>query len=97
MHGHVDAEKVADHERIVRGALERSVAGHRRDPDELGVAGSGNDRDRIVVTGVAVEQYPRRHRPSMPSGNPLVPTSEPARSLRRVHGARITIELVRSN
>ena len=66
VHGHVDLEQVAHHERVVGRAFERRVARHRRDADQVGVAGGGDDGDGVVVARVAVEQDRglRRHRRS---------------------------------
>jgi hypothetical protein len=63
--GDVDGEQVAHDPGVVGRALERGVAGHRGDADEFGVAGSGDDRHRVVVPRIAVEQHPRSfgHRP----------------------------------
>ncbi len=54
--GHVDAEQVAHHQRVVGRPFQRRVAGDRRDADQVGVAGRGDDGDGVVVARVAVEQ-----------------------------------------
>ena len=54
--GAVEAEQVAHHACVVRGALERSVAGHRGDAHELGCVVGDDDRDDVVVSGIAVEE-----------------------------------------
>ena len=43
-------------ERVAGRVHEGGVAGHRRDPDEIGVARRGQDRHDVVVAGIAVEQ-----------------------------------------
>ena len=70
VHGHVDVEQLAHDERVVRGAVERGVAGHRRDAEQLGVAGGDDDGDGVVVARITVEQH--RHGTVSPSVEPSV-------------------------
>ena len=67
VHRNVETEQVAHHEGVVRGALERGIAGDGGDADEVRVVGGGHDRHRVVVAGVAVEQHTCLHGPSMSS------------------------------
>ena len=64
-----------DHQRVVGGAIERGVARDRGDPHEFGMSRSRHDRQRVVVTGIAVEQHTWRHPPSM------APTAAPAEAM----------------
>ena len=67
--GHVGAAGELEHaERVRRRLLERLVARDGRDPDQLDL-GRGEreqDRDRVVVAGVAVEDDRRAHRAEYP-------------------------------
>ena len=65
VHRRRQVEQIAHHERVVGGPVERCVARHRRDPDQVGELGGHEDGDGVVVAGVAVEQDPGavdRHR-----------------------------------
>lgn len=55
MHGHVDADEFAHHQRVVRRAIERRVAGHGGDTQQLAEASGNDDGDGVVVPGIAVE------------------------------------------
>ena len=58
--GDVDPEELAHDQGVVRRAVEGRVARHCRDAEQLAVAGGDDDRDRVVVPGVAVEDH-RHH------------------------------------
>ena len=66
MHRCVVAEQVEDHESVAGGGLDRRVAGHRGDADQLGVAGGQDEGDGVVVARVAVDDDRHRHPPSLP-------------------------------
>ena len=51
----VEPEQLPHDPGVVRGPFERCVAGNGRDAEQVGVAGSDDDRHRVVVAGVAVE------------------------------------------
>ena len=61
VHRHVDAEQVAHDPGVVGRAVERGVAGDRRDAEQVGVAGGDDDRHRVVVAGIAVEDQRDGH------------------------------------
>ena len=60
VNGDVDAQELAHDQRVVGRAVERRVAGHGGDAEQLAVPGRDDDGDRVVVTRVAVEDH-RHH------------------------------------
>ncbi len=62
VHRDVEPEEVSHHEGVAGRPLQWGISGDRRDADQVGVTGGGDDRHRVVVAGVAVEQDPRSHR-----------------------------------
>ena len=53
--GHVNAEQVAHDERVPGGPFERRIPGDRGDADEVGESSGRDDRHRVVVARIAVE------------------------------------------
>ncbi len=62
--GDVDPQELAHDQRVVGRAVERRVAGHGGDAEQLAVPGRDDDGDRVVVTRVAVEDH-RHHDPTL--------------------------------
>ncbi len=59
MHAAAEVEQIAHDTGVVGRTVERRVAGHRGDADQIGVAVGDHDRDHVVVTGIAVEDDAR--------------------------------------
>jgi hypothetical protein len=59
VHRGVDLQPIAHEARVVGRAVEGSVAGHGGDAQEIGVGSRDDDRDDVVVPGVAVEHDAR--------------------------------------
>src|SRR5690606_16562198 len=55
MHRHVDAGDLEHVQRVAGGVVDRRVAAHRGDAEQLGVLGGDEDRDRVVETWITVE------------------------------------------
>ena len=66
VHRHVDAEQIADDDRVLRRRLQWRVAGDGGDAEQVGVAGGDDQCDGVVVAGVAVEDDRQRVRRSVP-------------------------------
>ncbi len=54
--GNVDAGELGGHDRVASRVLEGRVAGDRRDAHELAVPSGGEDREHVVVPGIAVDE-----------------------------------------
>ena len=78
VHGRVDASRSRITRALCVVRVQRRVAGHRRDPDELAQVGGDDDGDGVVVTRVAVEDdawlWRRRLRAVVVHGRSFKPT-----------------------